>query len=112
MEVSDEELIRQLTEADAVDRTFSMELDVAVSKGLVHSIEGASDVTVELGVDVLNDGTLSETAITIERDSQALPLSGQGTISRQPQLSAQRFLRDIADLLQPSWTAARSRIPS
>ena len=77
LQVSDDELVRQITEPETFDRDFDLELDVAMSKGVAQSL-GASDFTVEMGVSVLEGGRISETAITIERDSLSFPLSGQG----------------------------------
>lgn len=77
LEVSDDNLVRQLSEPRDFHEELTIEMDVEVPNGELQTF-GASDVTIEMEVDFEEGQAISETNITVQQGSGDLPMSGQG----------------------------------
>lgn len=72
------DLAEALSRPGLLEADLAVELDLAIPGGMLAAV-GASDLTIEMDLDLDSGATVSETAITVEQGPNDLPLSGQGT---------------------------------
>lgn len=76
-EEAQQQIAESLSRPALREADLAVELDLAIPGGMLAAA-GASDLTIEMDLDLESGTTVSETAIIVEQGASDVPLSGQG----------------------------------